>query len=100
AAGFGRVIIRASAGTRRDSAVINVFDPAILDYSIEAAQFTQGVQTEDGSIPIVLGGNAAVVNVLIRNLTQASPNTRLPVVLRLYDHTGSLFRADTVLSQP
>jgi hypothetical protein len=66
------------------------------DFAVVGAQFTQGVQDATGSIPIVLSGNAAAVNVLIR----ATPPTSTPmqVVLRLFNAAGTLIRADTTVT--
>nr|MDQ3082353.1 zinc-dependent metalloprotease [Gemmatimonadota bacterium] len=49
-----------------------------------------------GSIPIVLSGNAAVMNVLIRaNSTSSTP---MQVVLRLFNAAGTLVRSDTAVA--
>jgi uncharacterized protein YjdB len=64
------------------------------DYDIVEATWTQGVQATDGSIPVILGGNAAVVNVLVRS--SGAPSPAMQFVLRLFDGGGSLIRADTV----
>lgn len=73
--------------------------PAITDFAIVDAQFTQGVQVADGSLPMVLAGNAAVVNVLVRAATAATAATRpMQIVLRLLDASGALVRSDTALT--
>lgn len=97
ATGAGRVEISATVEQKTGSAVFHV-QAGPRDFAIVGAQFTQGVQAADGSIPIVLDGNPAVLNVLIT----ASPTTAIPVrvVLRLFDRaTGVLVRADTAVTR-
>lgn len=65
------------------------------DISIEAAQFSQGVQTADGTLPMVLGDRAAVVNVLLRASTAVTRSTRL--VLRLLNGAGAVVYSDTAV---
>ncbi|HWM15267.1 MAG TPA: Ig-like domain-containing protein, partial [Microbacterium sp.] len=88
----GWVVITATVEGKSDSTIVGI--TATPDFSIVDAQVTQGVQAADGSIPIVLGGNAAVVNVVMRgNVQQAR---LMQVVLRLFDAGGTLVRADTL----
>jgi len=63
------------------------------DIAIASAQMTQGVQDSAASIPMVLGGSPAVVNVFMR----ATPATATPmrVVLRLFDAGGTVVYSDT-----
>lgn len=91
----GVVVITATSEGKSDSAVVSI--TGTPDFAIVGAHVTQGVQAADGSIPIVLGGNAAVVNVVMRgNLFQPRA---MQVVLRLFDSNGALVRADTVTRQ-
>jgi hypothetical protein len=88
----GRALITATSGGRTATTFVRVIAP--LDYAIVGAQFTQAIQSTDGSIPMVLGGNGAAVNVLMSsNASRVAP---MQLVLRLFDATGSLVRADTM----
>ena len=89
----GRVFVTASAGGKQGVAIVRV---AITKNFTVDAQITQATQLADGSIPMVLGGNAAVVNVLLR--TTQSGNEPMQLVLRLFDANNALIRADTVRS--
>ena len=93
----GQSTISATAGGKAGSAaiVVKAVEAVAGDLAV-AAQFTQGVQTDDGSIPMVLSGNAAVVNVLLR--ASAPPTGPMQVVLRIFDATGALIRSDTAVS--
>ena len=91
----GRASITATSDAKSGSAVV-VADAVGRDYAIVDAQFTQGVQAPDGSLPIVLSGNAAVVNVLIRSSAADAPP--MQVMLRLFDGTGRLVRTDTAVT--
>jgi hypothetical protein len=94
--GEGRVVITATSETRSGSAVL-IVQPGIVDFSIVDAQFTQGMQAADGSIPMVLAGNAAVVNVLVQATPPGATSAR--IVLRLFDAGSSaLVRADTAIT--
>ncbi|HEX4681840.1 MAG TPA: hypothetical protein VH277_03970, partial [Gemmatimonadaceae bacterium] len=71
----------ATGGTGNPPVVVP--NPGGRDFAIVAAQFTQGVQDSASSVPIVLNGNAAVVNVLIAGTQSfAAP---MQVLLRLFD---------------
>lgn len=91
----GHAVISAASGT-----IIGTTDVTVLagpvgsrNFAIASAQITQGVQDPAGSIPIVLGGNAAVVNVF---MSAAPPSaTAMHVVLRLLDTTGAVVYSDT-----
>lgn len=89
----GRAVVSASAGGQTASAVIRV-EGGVFDLAVVDAQFTQGVQRDDGGIPMILQGNGAVLNVLLSStLTGAVPSD---LVLRLSDHsTGEIVYADT-----
>jgi hypothetical protein len=69
--------------------VANVNDVAILD-----ARLTQGVQESDQSIPIIVDGLPAVVNVLLRPRVREVPPGRF--VMRLLNASGQVEFADTV----
>ncbi len=94
----GGAIITATSEGRSASVAVNVLAPAPADVSILNAQWTQGTQAPDGSIPMVLGGNAAVLNVLLSSTSRAiSPG---PLVLTLRDESDAVVRADTVSVAP
>ena len=94
--GVGSATITATSEGKSGATVITVLPRAPRDFAIVGAQFTQGVQDAAGSIPMVLSGNAAAVNVLIR-ATPASA-TPMQIVLRLYNAAGTLVRADTTVT--
>src|SRR5687768_5642125 len=58
----GNVAIRATSEGKSDEATVSVMLPLANDFSVVDAQFTQAIQSATGSIPMVLNGNAAVVN--------------------------------------
>ena len=87
----GRVTISASAGGQVGSGIVR--SAVAKNFTIVDAQFTQAMQAADGSIPMVLLGNAAVVNVLLK--TTQNGNESMQLVLRLFDKNGALLRADT-----
>lgn len=87
---------RAAGLTGEISASVAIVTPPPRDIALVDAQFTQAVQANDNSIPIVLGGNAAVVNVLLRATSAAEGP--IQVVLRLFDEAGTLVRADTAVT--
>jgi Bacterial surface proteins containing Ig-like domains len=92
----GSTTITATSEGKSGTAAITVTPRAPRDFAIVGAQFTQGVQDSAGSIPMVLSGNAAAVNVLIRaNPASATP---MQVVLRLFNAAGTLVRADTAVT--
>jgi hypothetical protein len=94
---IGQAAITASAEGKVGSANVVVQGAAgsLGDFGIVGAQFTQGVQVPDGSIPMVLSGNAAVVNVLVRaNPARSAP---MQLVLRIFDGSG-IIRSDTVVT--
>ncbi len=92
----GHVAITATCEGQSGNAVVAA-EAGLQDYAVTDAQFTQGVQAANGSIPMVLGGGAAVVNVLVRAATTTSASTQL--VLRLFDPSGGLVRADTATTR-
>lgn len=87
-------VISACGGDGRPSPV----GPVVTtdDYAVVGAQFTQGVQDAAGSIPMVTGGSAAVVNVLMRGPGTSSSVPAMDVALRITTASGELVRADTV----
>ncbi len=94
----GQTTITAATGGKQGSAtlVVQVASNPAIDYAIAGAQFTQGVQVADGSIPMVLNGNAAAVNVLVR--ASSSRQASMQVVLRIFDAAGVLTRSDTAVT--
>ena len=92
----GQASITAFTGGKQGSATIVVEAPTSADYAISGAQFTQGVQVADGSIPMVLSGNAAAVNVLVRSTPARVAS--MQVVLRIFDAGGALIRTDTAIT--
>ena len=93
----GRVVVTATSEGKTGSTIVVVASSLARDFSIVGAQFTQGVQDATGSIPMVLSGSAAVVNVLV----QASPPSTTPmeIVLRLRNAQGTLVYSDTVTTR-
>ena len=98
AVAVGQTTITATAGGKQGTATLTVqpITTTATDFAITGVQFTQGVQVADGSIPMVLSGDAAAVNVLIR----ATPSraASMQVVLRIFDATGALIRTDTAVT--
>lgn len=93
----GSARIAASAEGISANANVEILAAAPRDFSIVDAQFTQGVQAPDGSIPMVRGGNAAVVNVMLAaNETQTA--SRMQVVLRLFNANDAIIRVDTAMT--
>jgi hypothetical protein len=87
----GRVIITAGAGGKAATAIVR--SSVAGNFTIVDAQFTQAMQAADGSIPMVLSGNAAVVNVLMKADDTHYGSTA--IVLRLFNASGALLQADT-----
>lgn len=92
----GSATVTATSESKSGTAVITVAPRGPRDFAVVGAQFTQGVQDTTGSIPIVLSGNWAVVNVLIRATSATA--TPMQVVLRLFNSAGTLIRADTTVT--
>ncbi len=93
AAAVGRAVITARSEGRSGTAVVVVAAPGPLDYAIVGARYTQGVQSADGSIPVVLSGDDVVFDVLLSATAPAALPMRL--VLRLTDAAGATVYADT-----
>ncbi|HWH51437.1 MAG TPA: hypothetical protein VN651_07825, partial [Gemmatimonadaceae bacterium] len=93
--GPGQAQITAAFGTATGTIDVTVLAGPVgnHDIAIASAQMTQGVQDSAGSIPMVLGGSPAVVNVFMR-ATPASA-TPMRVVLRLIDAGGTVVYSDT-----
>jgi hypothetical protein len=89
----GVATITATAGVRSGSVALTVRPRPEADFAIAEAQWTQGVQQADGAIPIVLNGNAAVLNVLMSSTSAARAPGR--VVLTLRDSANAVVRRDT-----
>lgn len=83
----GVAIVRATVEGKSDSVVVTVSAtdelPAGFDLAIADAKWTQGVQNEAGSIPMLAGGRAAVVNVLLSSPSELAVPDELE--LRLLD---------------
>ncbi|HKS04803.1 MAG TPA: Ig-like domain-containing protein [Gemmatimonadaceae bacterium] len=91
----GRAVITATSEGKSDTAVV-IAKIVPQDYSIVNVQWTQAIQIADGSVPMVLNGNGAAVNVLIASTVQSA--TPMKIVLRVFDAGGSLVSADTALT--
>lgn len=97
AVGVGSATIRAVSEGKSDSVAVTVTAttslPGGMDLSILDALWTQGAQTAEGSIPMLTGGRAAVLNVM----TGAGGTVVVPIqiVLRLFTSAGSLYYTDT-----
>lgn len=94
----GMATISASSEGRSASATVTVVAVPAADFAIASAQWTQGAQQADGSIPMVLDGNAAVLNVIMSTTVASRPPGQL--VLRLTDASGAVVRTDTVVPAP
>jgi hypothetical protein len=96
--GAGNVSIRATSEGVSNNAAVSVTLPPTNDFSVVDAQFTQAIQSATGSVPIVLNGNAAVVNVLIRAAQASATPVPIQVVLRLFEANGTPIRTDTAVT--
>lgn len=90
----GTATVSATSGGVTGLLTFNVSAAPVTDFAIIDAQWTQGVQQADGGIPMVLEGNAAVLNV---NMSSTN-GLRTPgaVVLTIRDGSGVVVRTDTV----
>jgi hypothetical protein len=95
---IGTATVTATSEGKSGSVAITVIPPVPsgASFAIVGAQFTQGVQDSAGSIPMVLSGDAAVVNVLLQAVPASS--TPMQVVLRLFNAGGALLRTDTAMT--
>jgi len=92
----GTATITATSEGKTGTTAITVTPRPPRDFAVVGAQFTQGVQDATGSIPMVLSGNSAAVNVLVRANPPSS--TPMQIVLRLFNAAGTLIRADTTVT--
>lgn len=60
----GRVVVTANAGGKSGATVVRA--AVTKDVAVTDAQFTQGIQAAGGIFPIVLAGDAGVLNVRVR----------------------------------
>ncbi|MEP6779947.1 MAG: Ig-like domain-containing protein, partial [Gemmatimonadaceae bacterium] len=97
AVAIGSATITASVAGVSSTAAVNVIPVALRNFKVVNAQFTQGVQAPDGSIPMVLLNKPAVVNVLIARTSETTTPT-MQVVLNMYDGGNHLFRSDTAVT--
>jgi hypothetical protein len=93
----GRATITASSGGKSGTTTIVVASILPSDYAIVRAQFTQGVQDSTGSIPMILSGLPAVVNVLVSSTATNARATA--IVLRLTDASGAVVYTDTAITR-
>lgn len=95
--GSGAAIVRASAEGKSDSVVVLVSVtaglPAGFDIAIAEVSWTQGAQNTSGSIPMLSGGRAAVVNVALSSPSDLGVPDE--VELRLTAAGGGVLWADT-----
>jgi hypothetical protein len=94
----GRVEITATVGRTVGRATLTVLPLSAFDINVEQAQWTQAIQTPSGSIPMVLDGNAAVVNVLLSTTVPGRASGNL--VLTVRDNSGAVVHRDTVVVRP
>lgn len=92
ATGSGTAFVSASANGNRDSVAVTVTVDAALpdgvDVAVTGALWTQASQTAEGTIPLLLGGRAAVLNVMTSSpVAFVAPSV---FELRLYGFDGAL----------
>jgi hypothetical protein len=97
-AGARTMTFSAGTLTAATSSTFSLVVPTGRDFAIDNAQFTQGIQTANGSLPMVLSSRAAVVNVLVR--VASGTGVPMQIVLRLFNAAGALIRADTAVVTP
>ena len=90
----GVATITATSEGRVASASVTVVASRVVDFSITDAQWTQGAQQADGTIPMVLDGNAAVLNVLMA--TTGTGQAPGQLMLTVTDASGGIVRRDSV----
>ena len=95
--GVTRIVATSTEG-RSDSLVLRITRndtlPSDADLRVVAVNWTQAVQTDSNTIPIVRGGRPSVVNVLLAATREVTTPSK--IVLRLLGSGGALLRADTV----
>jgi len=89
----GRVVVTATSEQKSDTAVIIVVPLVMRDAVVTDAHITQAMQAADGSIPLVLNGGHAVVNVLVQCTPACLAGLR--VVLRIHSADSSIIRVDS-----
>ncbi|MEQ1692382.1 MAG: Ig-like domain-containing protein, partial [Gemmatimonas sp.] len=90
----GTAIISATSEGVSSTSHVTVTALAAADVAIVDARWTQGVQQANGAIPMILDGNAAVLNVLLStNVANRAPGQ---LVLTLSDDQGVTVRSDTL----
>jgi len=97
AVAVGNATITATSEGKSGSTIVSVLNSFARDFAIVGAQFTQGVQDAAGSIPMILSGSPAVVNVLVQSTPPSA--TQMQIVLRLIDASGSVVYTDTALTR-
>ena len=97
AVAVGDAGIIASVAGLSATASVKVIPIAVRNFSVMGAQFTQGVQSADGTIPMILLNKPAVVNVLV-GTTALTIAPSMQVVLNLFDGTNKLIRSDTAIA--
>ena len=90
----GDAIVTASISGVSGIASVQVIPVAVRHFAIVDAQFTQGVQSADGSIPIVLLNKSTVVNVLVK-ATAETITPIMQIALNFFDANNQLIRSDT-----
>jgi hypothetical protein len=88
----GNALIIGGREGHYDTVMVTVAESDTLaddaDIQVMQAQWTQGVQLDDGSFPMIRGGRAAVVNVLLSaNYSIATPSS---VTLRIREPGGAI----------
>lgn len=91
----GVATFTATAAGKSASRIVTVTAPPLLDMQIVDAQWTQGVQQSDGAIPMVLNGNAAVLNVLVSASEGGAVGGQL--VLTATANNGAVIHTDTAV---
>ncbi|MCU0634402.1 MAG: hypothetical protein MUE41_05980, partial [Gemmatimonadaceae bacterium] len=94
----GVVEIVASVGRTTGRALLTVLPPSAFDVAIEDVQWSQATQTPDGALPMVLDGNAAVVNVLLRTTVPGRAAGTLRLTVR--DAAGTVVHRDSAAARP
>jgi hypothetical protein len=94
----GQSVVEVASGRASARKAITVLSASAIDVALVDAQWTQAIQSPDGSIPMVLNGNAAVLNVVIR--TTAVGRDVGDLVLTLSDSLGRALYRDTVRAVP
>jgi hypothetical protein len=94
----GQSVVEVTSGRASARKTITVLAASAIDVALVDAQWTQAIQSPDGSIPMVLNGNAAVLNVVIR--TTAVGRDVGELVLTLSDSAGRELYRDSARAVP